>query len=128
MERLLLVCLAGALGSGARYLLGVWVTQRFEPAFPYATLTVNLVGCFLMGLLMQVAASVAGFPDTLRIALATGFLGGLTTYSAFNYETTALLREGTMVEAFVNLGLTMVGCFAAGLLGFALARWSIGGE
>lgn len=123
-SRLLWICLAGALGTGARYLLGSWANQRFGDAFPYGTLLVNVAGCFLLGAVLETALS-AGFPATLRLALTTGFLGGFTTYSAFAYETVSLARHGSRNTALANLVVTSVGCLVAVLMGIALARlWS----
>ena len=121
MSRLALICLGGAFGTGARYLIALWAAQRFGSAFPYGTLVVNLSGCFAIAALMH-AALTLGWPPTVRAAATIGFIGGLTTYSSFNYETTTLLREGAFASAGLYLGLTLVGCFVAGLLGFALVR------
>lgn len=127
MERFLLVCLAGALGTGTRYAVGSWATRTLGDGFPYGTLFVNLAGCFLIAVVMHVALNSATMSDTARITLTTGFMGGLTTYSAFNYETTRLFQSGEAALAVANLGITLVGCFAAGLLGLAAARALIGG-
>lgn len=120
MERLLWIGLAGALGTLTRYLVGVWAGQRFGPAFPWGTFFVNVAGCFLIGLVMHVALHVATFPPTLRLALTTGFLGGLTTYSSFNYETLKLIQEGALRAALFNFVLTTGACAVAGLFGIAL--------
>jgi|SoiMethySBSTD1v2_1073268.scaffolds.fasta_scaffold3729204_1 CrcB protein len=122
MERFFWICLAGALGTGARYLIGLWAGQRFGTAFPYGTLIVNITGCFFIAAVMQLAMSVAAFPPNLRLALTTGFLGGLTTYSSFGYETTKLAQDGARGAALVNFGVTTIACFAAVLLGAAAAR------
>lgn len=122
MERLLWICFAGALGSGARYLIGMWAVERFGVGFPYGTLIVNVAGCFLMAVVMQASLTLATFPPTLRFALATGFLGGLTTYSSFNYETTRLVEQGTPLRALSNLLLTLLLCGAAGIVGLLLTR------
>ena len=119
MARFLIVCVAGAAGCGARYLIALWVGAR---SFPYATLIVNLVGSFAIALILELSLLIADFPPNLRLALATGFLGGLTTYSSFNYETSALVLGGDAARALANLAATVLGCFAAGLLGLALAR------
>ncbi len=122
MERLFFVCLAGALGTGTRYLVGVWAGERFGTAFPYGTLIVNVAGCFFIALVMQTAVNVASFPPNLRLALTTGFMGGLTTYSSFAYETTVLARENARGAAALNFVLTTAACFLAILLGLAAAR------
>ena len=122
LSRLLWICLAGALGTGVRYLLGVWASERFGSAFPYGTLLVNVVGCFLIGAIMQVALSFATFPPTLRLALTTGLLGGLTTYSAFAYETVALARANSHQSALINFAVTTVACFTAVVLGILMGQ------
>jgi len=122
MERFLWVCFAGALGTGTRYLVGLWVEHRLAAAFPLATLFVNVIGCFTIAFVMQMSVTLASFSPTLRLALVTGFLGGFTTYSSFNQETLKLLADGARTLALVNVAATFVGCFAAGLLGLALAR------
>jgi CrcB protein len=119
VQRFLIVCGAGALGCGTRYLVSLWIGSR---SFPYATLTVNLAGSFAIALVLELSIRMAGFPPNLRLALATGFLGGLTTYSSFNYESTALLQSGQFLRGAVYPALTLLGCFGAGQLGLALAR------
>jgi fluoride exporter len=125
MERFLWICLAGAAGTGTRYLIAVWAAQRLGSAFPYGTLLVNLVGCFAIAGLMH-AALTLGWPATTRAAVTIGFIGGLTTYSSFNYETTQLLEEGAPVTAAVNLALTLLGGFMAGWLGLVTTRGILG--
>ena len=125
MERFLWICLAGAAGTGARYLIALWAAQRFGSAFPFGTLIVNLVGCFAIAAVMDAAASLSWSP-TVRSALTIGFIGGLTTYSSFNYETTRLLEEGATGAAFFNATATILGAFAAGWLGMLCARQIIG--
>lgn len=125
MERFLWICLAGALGTGARYLIALWAAQRLGSAFPYGTLIVNLFGCFAIAALMH-AALTLGWPPTVRAAATIGFIGGLTTYSSFNYETMRLLEEGAPATAFVNLSVTVIGGFLAGWLGLMAAREVLG--
>ena len=119
MGRFLIVCGSGALGCGARYLVGLAVGQR---AFPYATLIVNLVGSFLIALIWELSLKAGMFSDNMRLALTTGFMGGLTTYSSFNYETTAMANKGEVGRALLYVGATLIGCMLAGLLGLWLAR------
>ena len=125
MERFLWICLAGAAGSGTRYLLALWAAQRLGSAFPYGTLIVNLIGCFGIAAVMHVAL-VLGWPATTRAAVTIGFIGGLTTYSSFNYETMRLLEQGAPATAAVNLALTLIGGFLAGSLGLVMAREILG--
>jgi fluoride exporter len=121
MHRLFWICLAGAAGTAARYLIGLWATRRFGPAFPYATLIVNLVGCFLIAFVMNVAAAKS-WPETTRLALTVGFLGGFTTYSSFNYETTRLAANGAVAAASMNVLVTLLGGVAAGMLGLLASQ------
>jgi CrcB protein len=125
MERLLWICLAGAAGTGARYLVALWAAQRLGSVFPYGTLIVNLAGCFVIAALMH-AALLLGWSPTLRAALTIGFLGGFTTYSSFNYETMQLLEEGAPATAMLNVGATLAGGLVAGWLGLVLARELVG--
>lgn len=125
MERFFWICLAGAAGTGTRYLVALWAAQRFGTAFPYGTLLVNLSGCFLIALVMQSAATIA-WPPTLRSAITVGFIGGLTTYSSFNYESTRLAQEGASDLAAVNAVVTILGCFIAGWLGVLTSRQIVG--
>jgi CrcB protein len=125
MERFLWICLAGAAGTGVRYLVATWAAQRLGTAFPYGTLIVNLAGCFLIAAVMHAALAFA-WPATVRSAATIGFLGGLTTYSSFNYETTRLLEEGAFASAAVNATTTIGGAFLAGWLGLVCARQLFG--
>ena len=125
MERFLWICLAGAAGTGTRYLITVWAAQKFGSAFPSGTLIVNLIGCFAVAGLMH-AALTLGWPATIRAAVTIGFIGGLTTYSSFNYETMRLFEEGAPATAGLNLALTLLGGFIAGWLGLVTAREILG--
>jgi CrcB protein len=127
MERLLLICAAGAAGTGLRYVVSVWAARAFGAEFPWGTLIVNVAGCFLMAIVMHIALHTASLSPTARLTLTTGFMGGLTTYSSFNYETTELFRDGAARMAFANIGATMACCFAAGILGLVAARSFAGG-
>ncbi|HEY6459451.1 MAG TPA: CrcB family protein [Polyangiaceae bacterium] len=122
MTRVLLVGLAGALGTLARYGVGVWAEKAFGMTFPWGTLIVNVVGCFLMAFVSEVAMESASISPVMRLTLTTGFMGGLTTYSSFNYQTTELLRGKAWAAGAANLGGTLVLCLAAGVVGLVLAR------
>jgi CrcB protein len=114
------VCAGGALGSGARYLLAGWLTARAGAAFPAGTLAVNLTGSFLLALLLQIPTATLG--PTARTALASGVLGGFTTYSAFSFETFALFESSASGAAFAYVAATLLGCLAACWLGAACGR------
>lgn len=119
MVRVLLVFGAGGAGSVARYLVALGVGRR---GFPYATLTVNLVGSFLIALILELALVRKDVPANVQLALTTGFMGGFTTYSSFNFETTRLVLDGHPVRGAVNAAITLAGGIAAGLFGLWLAR------
>jgi|SRR5919108_2830891 CrcB protein len=125
MERFFWICLAGAAGTGARYLIALWAAQRFGSVFPYGTLIVNLAGSFAIAAAMDVALALS-WPATVRSAITIGFLGGFTTYSSFNYETSRLLEQGAGGLAAMNAVLTIGGAFAAGWLGILCARLLLG--
>lgn len=127
MARFLWICLGGAAGTGARYLLSGWLLRVAGPGFPWGTLAVNVLGSFLLGLITQVALTTNLIPPTPRLALTTGVMGGFTTYSAFNYETLEYLRQDNPLLAAANLGATAVTCLLAGWLGLAAGRWLTGG-
>ncbi len=124
--RLFLICLGGAIGTGARYLTSLWAISRFGSAFPAGTLIVNVTGSFLVSAVMYVALATNSMSDDVRLMLTAGVLGGFTTYSAFNYETTMFLRDGAWTMAMLNLFATVLGCLAAGVAGFAIARLIVG--
>jgi CrcB protein len=121
MARVFFIGLAGALGTLSRYGVGLWAGRTLGTAFPYGTLIVNVTGCFLIALIGQLALQTTLISPTLRLTLTTGFMGGLTTYSSFNFETTNLLRDRAWIPACVNLGITLSTCFIAGILGLILA-------
>lgn len=125
--RLFWICLGGAAGTGARYLLSGWVQAALGTRLPYGTLAVNILGSFLLGAIMELSLATNLLAPALRLALTTGLLGGFTTYSAFNYETLGYFREGAWLYGYFNIGLTLVGCLVAGLAGLLAARVVMGG-
>jgi CrcB protein len=114
------VGLGGALGSIARYQIGLFATRRW-PAFPWGTLAVNLLGSLLLSFILQIAVRDRLGP-TATLALTTGVMGGFTTYSSFNHETLTLIQSGAWARGAVYLVATVVGCLVTGLAGWHLAR------
>jgi CrcB protein len=127
MSRFFWICLGGAVGTGARYLVSGWALATLGTSFPYGTLAVNAVGSFLLGLLMQIGIATPLLSPTLRLTLTTGVMGGFTTYSTFNYETIRYVQDGFWQLAFANVAVTLVSCLAAGFAGLAAGRWLFGG-
>lgn len=119
--RLVLVALGGALGAVLGYLVTGWVQQRID-FFPWGTLVVNLIGSFLIGMVLEF--TLRGFlTPEVRVFLAVGVLGGFTTFSSLSWETLALLENGDLLPAFLNsVGLLTAGVFLA-WLGSLLVRW-----
>lgn len=119
--RLLLICLGGACGTAARYGVGIAAARWLGVDFPYGTLIVNVAGSFLIGVIHELALSTTAIPETLRLVLAVGVMGGFTTYSAFSYETVRLAERGTAAAA-LNVLLTMGLCLGGCALGLVLGR------
>ncbi len=128
MTRFALICLGGAFGTGARYLLGGAVTRWAGPEFPYGTLLINVLGSFLIGVVQQVGLSTLLIPETLRLVLAVGVMGGFTTYSSFSYETIRLLEAGSLMAATLYVVLTTALCLACCVAGLSLGRVMIEGR
>ena len=126
MDRFLWICLGGAVGTGARYLMAGWVLRWLGSGFPWGTLAVNVLGSFLVGVLMHVGLATELMSPTLRMALTIGVMGGFTTYSTFSYETVRLLEEEAWLLAFANIGATTVGCLLVCYLGTVAARLIVG--
>ena len=122
MREFLLVCLAGAAGTGARFALSTGIGALLGTQFPYGTIVVNVLGSFAIAVLAYASTVSDLITPAVRLILTTGFLGGFTTYSAFNQETVACLEQGLWGRASVNVGVTVLGCLVAGLIGIAAAR------
>lgn len=114
MQKVLLIGLAGLVGTLGRYALSGVVARRFGETFPAGTLVVNIIGCFLVGLLFYLLQERNLVGPTARAVVLIGFLGGFTTFSSFGLQTFTLLRDGEFLFATVNvvtsnvLGLLMV--------------------
>jgi CrcB protein len=117
-----LVALGGALGSVSRYLLGTWIqTSSKSIDFPFGTLTVNLIGCFVIGLLAQLAEARGAFTPESRALVFIGILGGFTTFSSFGNDTINLFRDGETINALANIGANVLLGLAFVWLGRSIA-------
>lgn len=119
MTNILLVGAGGFIGSALRYLASGYVQQSTKSIdFPYGTLAVNVIGCFIIGLLAQLAESRGVFTSESRLFVFTGILGGFTTFSSFGNETLNLARDSQMMNALANIGANVI----IGLLAVWLGR------
>lgn len=107
--RILLLLLLGAAGTVARYELDGLIQHRAGSTFPYGILTVNLLGCLIMGGISQYALSHISIPADLRVGLTTGLMGGFTTFSAFGWDTARMLEDGQWPRALVYIGASVAG-------------------
>ena len=122
MIQALLVAVGGAIGSVLRYYIGRWALKLMGPAFPWGTLAVNVVGCFVIGVFAELIARKFNASTELRLLLITGFLGGFTTFSAFSLDAISLFEGGEAVAGGIyiaaSVGLSMAAVFA----GLAIMR------
>ena len=122
MYHLILVAAGGALGSGLRHLTNLAALRLFGPAFPWGTLAVNVVGGFFMGLFVELLARRFGGSAELRLFVATGVLGGFTTFSAFSLDFAVLYGRGALAQAFAYVAASVVLAIAALFFGMWLAK------
>jgi fluoride exporter len=122
MRLLILATLGGAIGSGARHLVNISMTRALGPAYPWATLTVNVVGSFLMGFLVDMIMRRFGGSPEMRTFLATGILGGFTTFSAFSLDVANLIGRGDHTTAVGYIAASVAISLLALYAGLALSR------
>lgn len=109
MLNIFIVGLGGFIGSALRYLIGGWAQQLSNSLdFPYGTLTVNLIGCFVIGFLGQLAEARGIFASETRLLVFIGLLGGFTTFSSFGNDTLNLARSGQMFNALTNVAVNVI--------------------
>ena len=124
MQLVALAALGGAIGSAARYLVGLAFAARFGSHYPWATLMVNVAGSFLMGLVVETVARRFGASDPMRVFLATGILGGFTTFSAFAYDFSVLTARNGELSGVIYVAASVTASILALYAGLALARWA----
>ena len=122
MKHLLLVAAGGAIGSSLRHLANVASLRWLGPGFPWSTLAVNIVGCFAMGVLIELIARRFGASQEMRLFIATGILGGFTTFSAFSLDAAVLWERGAHGVAALYVSASVIGALAALFAGLWLAR------
>lgn len=119
---ILAVALGGAAGSVARFLISTWILKLSgEAQFPYGILAVNVAGSFLIAVVLAIAAAAPGIlSETLRLGIATGVMGGFTTFSSFSFDTLRLFQNGHHRLALINILSNVLLCLLAAWLGWML--------
>jgi CrcB protein len=124
MNKLFLIFLGSGLGGLFRYLMSGWVQKLGNGTFPFGTLAVNLLGCFLIGFLSVAFSGRILIREEYRLAVIVGFIGGFTTFSAFGIETFAFLNDGQYFRATANVVLSLVLGLTGVWAGYRIAeRW-----
>ena len=118
----LIIGAGGFVGAISRYAIAVWIGQRWGRSFPLGTFVINVSGSFLIGLLMTLMAERFTENPQWRLLLVVGFLGAYTTFSTFEYETGALLKDGEWLYACLNVIGSVIAGFIALKLGEVVAK------
>ena len=122
MWKVALIALGGGLGTALRYGVSVGMARWLGVGFPWGTLTANVVGSFLLGVVMEASGERELFGVQARLVLGAGVLGGFTTYSSFNLETIRLAEQGAWGRAGLYVAASVIVCLLAGVGGVALVR------
>lgn len=120
VKKIALVMLGGSLGAASRYGVSLLAVKMWGTRFPWGTLTVNLAGCFLIGLLFALSERVRLLTPDARLLLITGYLGALTTFSTFSLETLNAARAGMALQPVVNILINNLGVLTLTFCGFWL--------
>lgn len=121
MKIILAIGTGSFIGGVLRYLLSQMVQTKFLTTFPFGTLTVNIIGCFLIGLVFGLTDR-GNLTQEWRLFLATGLLGGFTTFSAFSIESLSLFRDGQFFYATAYISSSVVVGIIATFIGFAIIK------
>ena len=122
MTNYILVFVGGGLGATARYCLQGFIYAESGTRFPYGTLAVNILGCFVIGLIMSSMEERFLVQPSIRIFLTIGILGGFTTFSSFSFETISLFRDGEALYALANALGSLLLCLSCTWLGLQLGK------
>ena len=113
IKSFLFVFIGGGLGSMLRFGLGKWISTLHTQLFPFGTLIVNILACFILGLVIGLADHKQLFSPATRLFWTVGFCGGFSTFSTFSNETLELLQGGFTLHVFLYIALSLVLCLAA---------------
>jgi CrcB protein len=122
MNQVLAIAAGGAVGSVLRFWMSTWVHSFAGRSFPYGTLTVNVLGCLVMGFLFVLFVDRLSDNAVLRAGILIGVLGGFTTFSSFSIETFNLIEQGAWFKAVVNMTGSLLLCVGATWVGVILGR------
>lgn len=122
MGMILAIGLGGAIGALARYFLSSQITHFAGSGFPWGILIVNILGCFIMGVIAELGALSWNLSPEMRAFLTTGILGGFTTFSAFALDTALLTERGDLVAGMAYVAASVAGSIAALFAGLSLVR------
>jgi len=122
MKHLIFVFLGGGTGAACRHLVNLASLRLMGPGFPWGTLTVNIVGSLLMGILVELLALKFSASSDLRLLIATGFLGGFTTFSAFSLDVAVMIERGALAMAGLYIAASVIISILGLFLGMHLAR------
>ena len=126
MTKLILIAVAGGAGSLLRFGLSGWVQKASDSPFPLGTLSVNVLGCLMIGVLTALFTGPYLLRDEIRFAILVGLLGGFTTFSTFAWETTALMNDGQWARAGMNILLSNILGLGAAWLGYRIGQSCFG--
>lgn len=122
MINIMYIAVGGALGAVMRYLVSIGIHSVLGRGFPYGTLTVNVLGSFMMGFLFIYLIERSSLGPEWRALILIGFLGAFTTFSTFSIETLNLIENGAMARALANILVSVITCILATWLGVILGR------
>ena len=122
MANIFIIGIGGFLGAISRYGMAIWIGQRWGRSFPLGTFVINVSGSFFIGLLMTLFAERFMVNPQWRLLLIVGFLGAYTTFSTFEYETGALIKDGEWLVAMLNVTASVIAGFIALKLGEVIAK------
>ena len=122
MMNIVFVGLGGFIGASTRYLISLYASKIFTSKIPIGTLSVNILGSLIIGIVMELTLKTSLISPHMKLFLTTGFLGGLTTFSTFSYETMELIEKGELLLAIFNIALNLLLSLGGAILGRVIIK------
>jgi len=122
LQKIICVGIGGFIGASMRYLISIQSSKLLNSSIPLGTLIANVLGGFLIGVIMEISMSTDLISPNLKLFLTTGIMGGLTTFSTFSYETINLLGDGKYLLGFGNISLNLILSLGGVVLGTSLCK------